>query len=62
MKTAFRLFTIFACLFMFGTQPVLAEGQGGEGQGLNEPGYGEASAGVFEMLSRKLRILNEEYL
>ena len=29
---------------------------------LDDPGYGEVSAGVFEMLSRKLRILNEEYL
>ena len=38
MKTVFRLFAIFACLLMFGALPVLAEGQGGEGQGLNEPG------------------------
>ena len=29
---------------------------------LDDPGCGEVSAGVFEMLSRKLRILNEEYL
>jgi hypothetical protein len=38
MKTVFRLVAVFACLFMFGAQPVLAEGQGGEGQGLNEAG------------------------
>ena len=38
MDTVFRLFVMIACLFMFGAQPVLAEGQGGEGQGLNEAG------------------------
>ena len=38
MKTVLRLFLILACLFMFGALPVLAEGQGGEGQGLNEAG------------------------
>ena len=27
-----------------------------------DPGYGEVSAGVFEMPGRKLRVLNEEYL
>lgn len=38
MKTLVSLFAVFACLLMFGAQPVLAEGQGGEGQGLNEAG------------------------
>ena len=38
MKTLVRLFAIFLCLFIFSAQPVLAEGQGGEGQGLNEAG------------------------
>ena len=38
MKTVLRLFLILACLFMFGARPALAEGQGGEGQGLNEAG------------------------
>ena len=38
MKTVLRLFLILACLFMFSARPALAEGQGGEGQGLNEAG------------------------
>ena len=38
MKTMVRLFVLIACLFMFGVQPAQAEGQGGEGQGLNEAG------------------------
>lgn len=38
MKALVRLFAMIACLFLFGAQPVLAEGQGGEGQGLNEAG------------------------
>ena len=32
------VFIMLACLFMFSSQQAMAEGQGGEGQGLNEPG------------------------
>jgi hypothetical protein len=31
-------FVVLACLFMLNPQPAMAEGQNGEGQGLNEPG------------------------
>lgn len=29
---------------------------------LDKPAAGEASAGLFEMMNRKLKILNEKYL
>ena len=47
MKHVFRLFMIMVCLLMLLPQPALAEGQGGEGQGLNEPGDIFNAAGNF---------------
>ena len=38
MKALSRWFIILVCLILMPIQSVLAEGQGGEGQGLNEAG------------------------